>query len=103
MRFILISALLFTLSGCSGLLARTGDNRQTGAPLAGLHHATENTISCSLYALYDFFPALIVTIPVGLVDMAASFASDIILLPIDLIVDEPEHSKKELCEIKWGP
>jgi uncharacterized protein YceK len=103
MRLLIITLLVLTLSGCSGLLARTGENPQTGKPLAGLNHATENALSCSLVVLYEFFPALIVTIPVGLVDMATSFVTDIVLLPIDLIVDEPKHSKAELCEIKWGP
>jgi uncharacterized protein YceK len=103
MRFFIISLLIITLSGCSGVLARTGENRQTGNPLAGLEHATENAFSCSFYAFYDFFPALLVTIPVGLIDMAASFVTDIVLLPVDLIVEEPKHSKQELCEIKWGP
>jgi len=103
MRLFIISLFVLTLSGCSGLLARTGENHQTGSPMAGLNHATENALSCSLYVLYDFFPALIITIPVGLVDMAASFVTDIILLPIDLMVEDPGGSKKELCEIKWGP
>ena len=103
MRTFIIPVLILLLSGCSGLLARTGENHQTGSPFAGLHHATENAFSCSLYAFYDFFPALIVTIPVGLIDMAASFVTDIILLPIDLMIEDPGGSKQELCEIKWGP
>ncbi|MBL4797845.1 MAG: YceK/YidQ family lipoprotein [Oleispira sp.] len=41
--------------------------------------------------------------PVGLVDMAASFVTDIILLPVDLLVEDPGGSKEVLCEIKWGP
>ncbi|MBL4871797.1 MAG: hypothetical protein JKX72_12710 [Robiginitomaculum sp.] len=41
--------------------------------------------------------------PIGLVDMAASFVTDIILLPVDLLVEDPGGSKKVLCEIKWGP
>lgn len=103
MRTFIISLLIITLSGCSGVLARTGENHQTGSSFPGLYYATENAGSCSLYAFYGFFPALIVTIPVGLVDMAASFVTDIILLPVDLIVEDPGGSKKELCEIKWGP
>lgn len=103
MRLITPLILMLSLSGCSAVLARTGEDRQTGSPFAGLNHATENAGACSLYAFYDFFPALIITVPVGLFDMATSFVSDIILLPIDLIVDDPGGSKQELCEIKWAP
>ena len=103
MRLFIIPVLIVLLSGCSGVLVRTGGDNQFGSPFAGLHHATENAGSCSLYVFYDFFPALIVTIPVGLIDMAASFVTDIILLPIDLMVEDPGGSKQELCEIKWGP
>jgi uncharacterized protein YceK len=54
MRLLITPLLVFTLSGCSGLLARTGENSQTGKPLAGLNHATENALLCSLFVLYDF-------------------------------------------------
>lgn len=103
MRLLIISLLIFTLSGCSGVLVRTGKDNQFGSPLAGLEYASMNTMSCSIAAFYVFPPVILVTIPVGLVDMAASFVTDIVFLPVDLIIDEPEEFKEELCPFMKGP
>lgn len=103
MRLFIIPVLIVLLSGCSGVLVRTGGDNQFGSPLAGLEYASMNTFSCSLAAFYGFPPIILVTIPVGLVDMAASFVTDIVFLPVDLIIDEPEKFKEELCPFMKGP
>ena len=90
-KIIIVLSFLFTLIGCSTSIARS-DN--------GIGHsfiATEKNISSfktvNGFTLKNFFPGLIITLPITLLDLGISVVTDIVMLPLDLAI-EPDTKER---------
>ena len=94
--------LLCLLSACSSIISRVGEKSQIGKPYVGLKHSTWNAAECSFAALLSFPPAVLVTIPLGIVDIMGSAILDTILLPLDLAIEESDTTKQGICHIDWS-
>ncbi len=95
-----IAAIL--LSGCSSISARTGRDTQLGKPFSGVSHAIDNAVECNIMSLLAFPLTPLLLIPVSVTDIALSAASDVVMLPIDLIVNEEQGGKPSLCHVNMS-
>jgi uncharacterized protein YceK len=100
LRLALISMLL---ASCSSVASRVGENYQWGRPYAGLGYALENMKNCNVAALITFPPALLVSLPVSLVDLVFSAVSETVLLPVDWLIESGEEQhKRSVCHMDWS-
>lgn len=93
--------LFFILSGCSSLLAHTGQDNQLGKPYSGFDYAKRNAENCDTIYMIGFPPSLLVSLPVSFLDITTSAFADTILLPFDIAIDNPKTNKRALCEFNW--
>jgi uncharacterized protein YceK len=89
------------LTGCSSLIAHTGEDSQLGKPYSGLEYAIDNAETCDTLMMIGFPPSLLVTIPISVIDIATSTVADTVFLPFDIAVDNPTTPKKSSCDITW--
>ena len=94
--------LFCLLSACSSIISRVGEKSQIGKPYVGFKHSTRNAAECSFAAFLSFPPAVLVTIPIGIVDIMGSAILDTILLPLDLAIEESDIRKQGICHIDWS-
>ncbi len=103
-RTLLIIVVLFVilpLHGCSSILARVGEQGTLGTPYSGVSYAFENGEDCTMAALLNFPPAVIVTVPVSLFDILTSAIGDTLLLPLDLLAADDGWGNRSLCHLDW--
>lgn len=97
-----MTAFIILASGCSTVASRSGDASQLGIPYSGTKYGMEGIYLCNVSAAIRFFPALLFTVPITVVDTALSTIADTVILPIDLLNRDreintyPEH----MCD--WG-
>lgn len=94
--------LICLLSACSSITSRVGEKSQIGKPYVGFEHSKKNAVECSAVAFIGFPPAVLVTIPIGIVDIMGSAILDTILLPIDLAIEESDKRKQGICHTDWS-
>jgi uncharacterized protein YceK len=102
MNKLLLSITLIMLHGCSSIAGRVGDDSLLGTPYSGFEYSVENAKNCNLAALLGFPPAIVVTVPISIVDMIGSLALDTVIVPIDLLVENENDYKKSLCHIDFS-
>lgn len=102
MKFFLWLVMLSLLSACSSITSRVGEDSQVGKPYVGFEHSQTNAVECSAVAFIGFPPALLVTVPIGILDIMGSAILDTILLPIDLALEGSEKRKQGICHANWS-
>ena len=92
---ILLAALIGTgITGCSSIGVRTGDRSQLGKPYAGVPYALQGNGDCILvFMVYGTPLTLPFTLTYAAIDITSTLVADTLLLPVDLAMDEPEHSR----------
>ena len=102
MKYILLVIVLFLLAGCSSIIARTGDDGQSGEPYLGFEYSVKNAKACNVAAILSFPPALIVSLPISVVDIVGSLLLDTVIAPIDLVMEKNRKIKRSVCHMDWS-
>ncbi|KDM93465.1 hypothetical protein EA58_00950 [Photobacterium galatheae] len=89
--------LVISLSGCSSIIARVGENHQNGNEYAGVSYAVENAANCNFSLFVNAPPAIILMLPISIADILASAVMDTVLYPIDAWVENNNRHKSALC------
>lgn len=92
---IFLTALIGAgMTGCSSVGVRTGDKSQLGKPYAGVPYALEGNGNCILiWMVYGTPLTLPFTLTYAAIDITSTLVVDTLLLPFDLAIEGPTHSR----------
>ena len=88
--------LITNLYGCTSIDARVDNG--FGHPYVAAESSAESFAVVNIATLFYFFPGLILTVPLTLIDVGFGVVTDTIFLPADLIIDPEDDDRKT----SWG-
>ena len=98
---LLVALINSGIAGCSSVGVRTGENSQAGKPYAGVPYALEGNGNCIMFWMIFGTPlSLPFTLTYATVDIASTLVTDTLLLPFDLVHDEPARKRtNDRCQV----
>ncbi|UTM56066.1 hypothetical protein L4174_009390 [Photobacterium sp. CCB-ST2H9] len=97
MKILYIIILAISISGCSSIIARVGENHQNGNEYAGFDYALENAANCNFSLFVNAPPAIVLMLPISIADILSSAILDTLLYPIDALIENNNRYKSALC------
>jgi len=90
MKLIISILLIIITTGCSSILSKS--HKGFGHPYEGSKVSVDTALCLNVISLLLFPPAVLVTLPVSIFDVATTAVTETVFLPADLLVI-PEKDK----------